>query len=160
MQLECMSSEESEGAVETLRDKVITVRGMPWRSTRLLKLYGILDEASRQGKPRRGAGRQCRNEGSPKDAFAMPPSGIGNWMISRRWLRDIQLAHPELMANLQGLIKDDPDFDWAQYDTLGYESDDEGDSLVSRRVTILPNTNNISYSLLDALQPVQYNASE
>ncbi|KAI0320686.1 hypothetical protein OF83DRAFT_1103745 [Amylostereum chailletii] len=168
MQMECMSSEESEGEAENPKDKVFVVRGMPWRSTRLLKFYGILDEEQRldmSSKPKRGSGRQNRNEGTPKDGFSMPPRGVGSWMISRRWLRDIQLAHSEVLGTLQGLIDDKPGFDWIHCDVLGYESDDESNDMTrgvlrNHGSSMLSNTNNVGYSsLLDALQPVPYKIS-
>jgi hypothetical protein len=165
MELDCISSEESEDDSKqgTTKDKTLIVRGIPWRSNRLLKFYSVLDEDDRLDKsmkPKRGVGRRDRNEGPPKDGLTFPPSGIASWMISRRWLREVQMAHPEVLRAVQELVFDPPGFDWTKFDALGYETDDE-------RVAIDPNTvrhgaqfgphssafpsSSTSYALVDAL---------
>ena len=167
MELDCMSSEESDDDSKqgATKEKTIVVRGITWRSNRLLKFYSILDEDDRLDKsmkPKRGSGRRDRNEGPPKDNLTLPPKGIASWMISRRWLRDVQMAHPEVLQAVQELVRDPPGFDWTKFDALGYETDDE-------RVGIDPNSaghgvqftshspafSNIttSYALVDALAP-------
>jgi len=167
MELECMSSEESdeESMQNATKDKVFIVRGIHWRSNRLLKFYSVLDEDDRLDKdmkPKRGLGRRDRNEGPLKDSLTFPPKGIASWMISRRWLRDVQIAHPEVLHAVQELVYDPPGFDWTKFDVFGYETDDE-------RVSIGPNTvqhgvqytshpsafssSTTSYALVDALAP-------
>ncbi|TFY83941.1 hypothetical protein EWM64_g58 [Hericium alpestre] len=147
MQIDCMSSEESEDEqVEAdsskPKAKKLMVRGIPWRSTRMLRYYGMLDEDDKVEKglkPKR-APRQDRNEGPPKAGFHMPPKGVASWMVSRRWLRDLQLSHPELVGLLNDIVVDPPGFDWNQFDALGYESEDELDpdlSAVSGQISDL-----------------------
>jgi hypothetical protein len=165
MDLDCMSSEESDDDSKqgATKDKTLIVRGIPWRSNRLLKFYSVLDEDDRLDKsmkPKRGVGRRDRNEGPPKDSLTFPPNGIASWMISRRWLREVQMTHPEVLRAVQELVYDPPGFDWTKFDALGYETDDE-------RVAIDPNTvrhgaqfaphssafpsSSTSYALVDAL---------
>ncbi|KAI9448140.1 hypothetical protein H4582DRAFT_1898809 [Lactarius indigo] len=167
MELECMSSEESneDSKLGVMKDKVLKIRGIPWRSNRLLKFYSVLDEDDRLDKslrPKRGLGRRDRDEGPPKDGLTIPPKGVASWMISRRWLRDVQLVHPEVLRAVQELVHDPPGFDWTKFDALGYETDDE-------RMTIDSNTHRhgaqfaphpsafpgstTSYALVDALAP-------
>jgi hypothetical protein len=138
MELDCMSSEESDDDSKqgATKEKTIVVRGITWRSNRLLKFYSVLDEDDRLDKsvkPKRGFGRRDRNEGPPRDSLTFPPKGIASWMISRRWLRDVQMAHPELLRAVQELVYDPPGFDWTKFEALGYETDDE-------RVAIGPDT--------------------
>ena len=163
MELDCMSSEESDNDSKQSapKEKALVLRGIPWRSNRLLKFYSILDEDDRldkSTKPKRGVGRRDRSEGPPKDRLTFPPKGIASWMISRRWLRDVQMAHPEVLRAVQELVYDPPGFDWTKFDALGYETDDE-------RVSVDPNTvqhgaqfashsfpnSTTSYALVDAL---------
>jgi hypothetical protein len=160
-----MSSEESDEDSKqgAMKEKALVVRGIPWRSNRLLKFYSVLDEDDRLDKtlkPKRGLGRRDRNEGPPKYSLTFPPKGIASWMISRRWLRDVQMAHPEVLRAVQELVYDPPGFDWTKFDALGYETEDE-------RVAIDPNTvrhgaqfgshssafpnSTTSYALVDAL---------
>ncbi|KAI0004910.1 hypothetical protein BJV74DRAFT_805659 [Russula compacta] len=167
MDLDCMSSEESDddSKLGATKEKALVVRGIPWRSNRLLKFYSVLDEDDRLDKsmrPKRGLGRRDRNEGPHKDNLTFPPKGIASWMISRRWLRDVQIAHPEVLRAVQELVYDPPGFDWTKFDALGYETDDE-------RVAIDPSTvqhgaqfashpspftsSTTSYALVDALAP-------
>ena len=165
MELDCMSSEESDDDSKQgiAKEKVLIVRGLPWRSNRLLKFYSVLDEDDRLDKsmkPKRGQGRRDRNEGPPKDRLTFPPKGVAGWMISRRWLRDMHIAHPEVIQAVQELVYDPPGFDWTKFDALGYETD-EGEC-----VAIDPNTAqhraqfvahppafSTSYALVDALAP-------
>jgi hypothetical protein len=165
MELDCMSSEESgdDSKQGATKEKTLILRGIPWRSNRLLKFYSVLDEDDRLDKsmkPKRGVGRRDRNEGPPKDRLTFPPKGISSWMISRRWLRDVQIAHPEVLPAVQELVYDPPGFDWTKFGALGYETDDE-------RVAMDPNTvqhgaqfashpsvfpsSSTSYALVDAL---------
>ena len=166
MELDCMSSEESDEDTKqgVIKEKALVVRGIPWRSHRLLKFYSILDEDDRLDKsmkPKRGLGRRDRNEGPPKDSLTIPPKGIASWMISRRWLREVQIAHPEVLRAVQELVYDPPGFNWTKFDALGYETDDE-------RITIDPTvqhgtqfashstafpSSTTSYALVDALAP-------
>jgi hypothetical protein len=168
MDLDCMSSEESDDDSRqgAMKEKTLIIRGIPWRSNRLLKLYSVLDEDDRLDKsmkPKRGLGRRGRTEGPPKDSLIFPPKGIASWMISRRWLRDVQMAYPEVLRAMQELVNDPPGFDWTKFDALGYETDVRHDE----RVAINPNTvrhgaqfashssafpsSSTSYALVDAL---------
>ncbi|KAI9512250.1 hypothetical protein F5148DRAFT_1165091 [Russula earlei] len=164
MVLDCMSSEESDDGSKqsTTKEKVLVVRGIPWRSNRLLKLYSILDEDDRLDKdlkPKRGVGRRERNEGPPKDNLTFPPKGVASWMVSRRWFRDVQITHPEVLRAAQELIYDPPGFDWTKFDALGYETDDEHVSIGPNAVqhgaqfTTLSSAFTTSYALVDALAP-------
>jgi len=165
MELDCMSSEESDDDSKqgAAREKTIVVRGITWRSNRLLKFYSVLDEDDRLDKsmkPKRGFGRRDRNEGPPKDSLTFPPKGIASWMISRRWLREVQMAHPEVVRAVQELLYDPPGFDWRKFDALGYETDDERVAIDPNRVghgtqfashpPAFPNIST-SYALVDAL---------
>ncbi|KAI0307266.1 hypothetical protein B0F90DRAFT_1686735 [Multifurca ochricompacta] len=166
MELDCMSSEESDenSKQAVAKDKAIIVRGIPWRSNRLLKFYTVLDEDDRLNKsmkPKRGLGRRDRNEGPPKDGLAIPPKGVASWMISRRWLRNVQIAHPEVLQAMQELVYDPPGFDWTKFDAMGYETDDEHltvDSALEHGAQFashspaFPNSTT-SYALVDALAP-------
>lgn len=207
-----MSSEESEddsssqrtpgpSTASSSKEKTLIIRGKPWRSTRLLRFFNLLDSedslsalsnrssnpdsasASSQAKnpPRRP--RQPRTEGPPKFGLRMPPKGVSEWMISRRWLKDLQLSHPEKVEQLKELVREESSnnggndwqgpFDWVGFDMLGYESDDELDPvelvLRSQRLVALPDhlgagagasgygcqASTMSYSLQHALAPVQ-----
>jgi len=149
-QLECMSSEESEdGSVSgdqlqprasgrAPKSAIIRVRGLGWRSSRLVKLFHILDEAGQNDPalsstlPRGDKGKQ-KMTGDTKDtnkagAFVLPPKGISYWMISKGWLRRANLVHRDLGNLLRGLIVDHPGFDWQLGTaTLGHESEAEGE---------------------------------
>jgi len=170
MELECMSSEESDedsklGVTKDKVPKVLKVRGIPWRSNRLLKFYSVLDEDDRLDKsmkPKRGLGRRDRNEGPPKDGLTIPPKRVASWMISRRWLRDVQTVHPEVLRAVQELVYDPPGFDWTKFDALGYETDDERMTIDSNapkhgaqfalHSSAFPGSTT-SYALVDALAP-------
>ena len=165
MELECMSSEESDedSKPAVIKDKVLKVRGIPWRGNRLLKFYAVLDEDDRidkSMKPKRG--RCDRNDGPPKDGLTIPPKGVASWMISRRWLRDVQLVHPEVLQAVQELVYDPPGFDWTKFDALGYETDDErmtiDSNTLQRGARFAPHSSpypgsTTSYALVDALAP-------
>jgi len=140
MQVECMSSEEScdespsATATVGVKERAFIVRGIPWRSTRLLRFFGLLDEDDKLEKglrPKRGSGRKNRNDGPPKDGFHIPPKGVAAWMVSRRWLHDMQLSYPDFLDLTKDIIVDPPGFDWSKFDALGYESDDELDAVNS-----------------------------
>ena len=165
MELDCMSSEESDDDSKqgATKEKTIVVRGITWRSNRLLKFYSVLDEDNRLDKslkPKRGFGRRDRNEGPPKDSLTFPPKGIASWMISRRWLREVRMAHPEVVRAVQEVVYDPPGFDWGKFDALGYETDDEQVAIDPNRVghgtqfashpQAFPNVST-SYALVDAL---------
>jgi hypothetical protein len=171
MELDCMSSEESddESKQSAAKERAFIVRGLPWRSNRLLKFYSVLDEDERLDKsmkPKRGLGRRDRNEGPPRDILTFPPKGIASWMISRRWLRELQMAHPEVLPEVlqavQELVHDPPGFDWTKFDALGYETDDECVGIEPNTVqhgaqfvahpSAYPNSTT-SYALVDALAP-------
>jgi hypothetical protein len=164
MELDCMSSEESDDDSKpgAAKERTFFVRGLPWRSNRLLKFYSVLDEDERLDKsmkPKRGLGRRDRNEGPPRDILTFPPKGIASWMVSRHWLRELQMTHPEVLQVVQELVYDPPGFDWTKFDALGYETDDSigpdtlqhGAQFVTHTPTYPSSTT--SYALVDALAP-------
>lgn len=135
-QPDCMSSEEScdeyEGSLPSGMQtsvQVLRMRGLPWRSTRLLRLYAHLDEdekVDRSLKIKRNQGRtKERCLGPPKDGFHLPPKGVATWMVSQRWARETRDAHPDVGELLKGLVVDPPGFDWDRFDLLGMDSDEE-----------------------------------
>ncbi|KDQ64637.1 hypothetical protein JAAARDRAFT_145597 [Jaapia argillacea MUCL 33604] len=169
LQMECMSSEESfdddsegGGGAGQERAQILRVRGLPWRSTRIQKFFGVLDDddkLEKSMKPRRGNGRKERCLGPPKNEFCMPPKGVASWMISRRWIRAMEMSHPDLLELLKDVIVDPPGFDWNQFHGLGEESGDEVamEGLAyhhSQQQDYTPNHCNSSYSLQYALAPV------
>ena len=150
-QLECMSSEESEDGFvsgdqlqsrssgRAPKSAIIRVRGPGWRSSRLVKLFHLLDEIGQNDPilsstlPRGDKGKQ-KMAGETKEknkagAFVLPPKGISFWMISRRWVRRANLAHRDLGNLLRGLIVEHPGFDWRVGTAmLGHESETEEES--------------------------------
>ena len=131
LQLECMSSEESEedepGSPPGMNSALHT-RGYAWRSARLIRFYCHLDDEDRSDKstkPKRGVGKRERRTGLPKEGFHPPPKGVATWMISRRWLDTARRERPDLSEMLSELVCDPPGFDWVQFHTLGLESDAE-----------------------------------
>lgn len=131
LQVECMSSEESETEEDPVgsRTTSLRVRGFPWRSTRLLRFFDILDDydkADSSQKPRRGVGRRERFHGLPKEGLILPPKGVATWMISKRWISVMQASHLEALSSLKDVVLDPVGFDWSQFHALGEESEDEG----------------------------------
>lgn len=125
LQVECMSSEESDCEDDM---PILRTRPYAWRSLRLVRFYGTLDEeekADKIDKPKRGVGRKERRTGPPKDGFQLPPSGVASWMISKRWLACTQAVHPDLPDVLSRLLDDPAGFDWNEFHDLGDESDEE-----------------------------------
>ncbi|TFK55897.1 hypothetical protein OE88DRAFT_1804683 [Heliocybe sulcata] len=166
-QHECMSSEDSMDeeirfGAPRVQDKgqVLRVRGLLWRSSRLQRFFATLDEEDQTDKtfrPKRGAGRKERCIGPPRDG--MPPKGVARWMISRRWLRTMELSQPQFSQILKDIVVDNLDFDWEQFHGLGDESDDEyGPSdygLTQTQSSYAPTPyQGTSYSLQYALAPV------
>ena len=132
LQLECMSSEESEveedPANET-RTVVLCIRGCPWRSLRLQHFFDALDREERETsaqKPRRGVGRKERYRGPAKEGILLPPKGVASWMVSKRWMAMVQQSHSEVQEMLKDLIVDTDAFDWSRVPLMLVESDDEG----------------------------------
>lgn len=129
----CMSSEESDFEAETQTPEsipVIRTRGFSWRSSRLLRLYDILDGEERtdsSSKLKRGVGKKERRKGPPKDEFVLPPEGIATWMVSKRWYKASLMTHPDLPTLLNKLIVDAPGFDWFNFHELGEDSEDDKD---------------------------------
>jgi len=161
-QPECMSSEESCDEDLELSHlpavgtsvQVLRMRGLPWRSSRLLRFYTHLDEeekVDRSLKAKRIQGRtKERCLGPPKDGFHLPPKGISTWMVSQRWVRETRDAHPDLGELLKELVMDPPGFDWQQFDLLGMDSEEEHESHGHEEIP----RSEISYSLAHALAPV------
>lgn len=150
-QLECISSEESEddsapgdqpqqrSSGRAPKSAIIRVRGLGWRSSRLVKLFYILDEAGQNDPalsstlPRGDKGKQ-KMTGEAKDtdktgAIILPPKGISLWMISRKWVKRVNPAHGDLGVLLRGLIVEHPGSDrWVETTALGHGSDTEEES--------------------------------
>ncbi|KAL4267898.1 hypothetical protein AB1N83_001499 [Pleurotus pulmonarius] len=127
-QLECMSSEESEFEEGQSQPTRFRTRGYAWRSTRLQRLYEILDEEDREtsaSKPKRGLGRKDRIAGPPKSELILPPAGSASWMISKHWITFSLPKHRDLLDVIKKLIVDPPGFDWDRFQDLGEESDQE-----------------------------------
>jgi hypothetical protein len=129
MQVECMSSEESD-ADDDPNDptRQFQTRGLPWRSSRLVRFYQSLDNEDARDKsnqPKRGSGKVLRSAGPPKAEFQLPPEGISSWMISKRWLAESVHGHPELPDLLEELVDNSPSFDWSRFHLLGEASDTE-----------------------------------
>ncbi|KAF4574958.1 hypothetical protein EYR36_006312 [Pleurotus pulmonarius] len=124
-QLECMSSEESEFEEGQSQPTRFRTRGYAWRSTRLQRLYEILDEEDREtsaSKPKRGLGRKDRIAGPPKSELILPPAGSASWMISKHWITFSLPKHRDLLDVIKKLIVDPPGFDWDRFQDLGEES--------------------------------------
>lgn len=127
-----MSSEESEveeDAVAGSRTSLLRIRRLSWRSTRLQRFFDILDEedkADSSQKPRRGVGRKERSHGPPKEGVFLPPEGVATWMISKRWISEMQVSNLEVLSGLKDIALDPAGFDWSQFHALGEESEDEG----------------------------------
>ncbi|KAG6880363.1 hypothetical protein C0992_007774 [Termitomyces sp. T32_za158] len=125
LQLECMSSDDSEDDNGSRPPGMLYTRGHQWRSARLKRFYDILDEEEKQDKhsmPKRGLGKKERCIGAPKD-FALPPGRVASWMISKRWIKDSQARYSDLSTVLRKRIEDPPGFDCKGFDVLGEESD-------------------------------------
>ncbi|CAL1700915.1 unnamed protein product [Somion occarium] len=161
LQPECMSSEESceeysepsgSGGGRT-KVQVLRVRGLPWRSSRLLRFYTILDESQKlEGtgtgtKPKRVPSRKERCLGPPKDEFQLPPKNIASWMLSRRWLKELRIEQPATADAMKHYIVDPPGFDWDKFDMLGVETEEE-----SEPEQYIPRSDT-SYALAHALAP-------
>ena len=159
LQVECMSSEESDGEEPDAAGEMMQVfrtRGLPWRSSRLRKFYASLDDHGElNGKPRRGVGRRTRREGPPKDGLSVPPKGVSSWMISKRWQEEVEAAgRLDIMGALREHVVDatEAELNMVQ-ELLGAEgSDDEQDQTGS---AALPYAQflDTSYTLGDALRP-------
>ncbi|KLO15883.1 hypothetical protein SCHPADRAFT_848902 [Schizopora paradoxa] len=135
-QMECMSSEESSSDVEDEevysdddRPKgILNIRCLAWRSSRLQKLYELIDEREefeRSQKPRRGVGRKDRRFGQPKDGNPLPPTGVRKWMVSKKWFRESQSRSTHVANILKDSVLDDGEAAWMSLAPLGPESDYE-----------------------------------
>jgi hypothetical protein len=156
LQLDCMSSEESEGEPSD-GTQVLRVRGLPWRSSRLLKLYNALDEEylSRMTL-KRGVAMKDKYFGSMKEGYlVLPPKGVSAWMVSKRWLRSMAAVHKDLEQWLKPLLVESIGFDWHNFTELGDETEDDttedNQSLFSPRQDV-QRTHITSNSLQYALQ--------
>jgi len=127
-----MSSEESDFEVEpqTLESiPIFRTRGSSWRSSRLLRLFDILDDERNDSSPKikRGVGKKERRRGPLKEEFVLPPEGIATWMVSKRWYKASLTTHSDLPTLVNKLIVDTPGFDWYNFHDLGEDSSDEQD---------------------------------
>lgn len=135
-----MSSEESDFEVDPVSSQpsaILRSRGHAWRSTRLLRLFSVLDEEEKvdlSTKPKRGVGRKERRIGPPREMFCLPPQGIAPWMISRRWYKASLKTYSDLRETLNKLIIiDSLKFDWTHFHDLGEESADSDDEAVQQQ---------------------------
>jgi len=132
LQQDCMSSEEScddNDGLQT-KQKVLRIRGLPWRSLRLQRFYALLDEedqADKSSKPKRGNGRKERHVGPDKDPHILPPVGVSRWMISKRWIRHLQCTRVDLAQAVMTVVSVSDGVDWNECAILGAESDDDAD---------------------------------
>ncbi|KAF8897679.1 hypothetical protein BD779DRAFT_1432207 [Infundibulicybe gibba] len=156
LQLECMSSEESDFELDTSSathsSGVLRTRGYSWRSTRLMRFYCILDDEERaenSSKPKRGIGRKERCMGPPKEGFHLPPSGVASWMVSKSWIHTAQSTYPDLPDMLEKLVVDPPGFDWEHFTSLGEESDSpDGQPQTVMVSTSQPYTSLLNFALV------------
>ncbi|KAF5359017.1 hypothetical protein D9758_004736 [Tetrapyrgos nigripes] len=125
LQLECMSSEESDE--DETSTKYVRTHGQAWRSSRMVAFFAILDEEDRSvaSQIKRGVGRLERVVGSSREGLQLPPKGVASWMLSKRWLNDPQNKPPDFHNVVEGLVEDPAGFDWNNYHDLGNETEDE-----------------------------------
>lgn len=130
LQIECMSSEESEVEEDDgsgTRTTFFRIRGFPWRSLRLQRFFDALDEEDRVDntqRPRRGVGRKERFPGRVKEGILIPPKGVASWMISKRWMEMMEGSHGgEVVGLLKEVVVEPVGFDWGRFDMLGEESE-------------------------------------
>ncbi|KAJ3564830.1 hypothetical protein NP233_g8035 [Leucocoprinus birnbaumii] len=128
LQVECMSSEDSDYDTDASGNQVsiLRTRGHAWRSQRLIRFYGILDESA-PNKIKRGAGKRERTCGPVKEGFGLPPKRVATWMISKRWMKTAQREHSDLPNVLGKLIEEPAGFEWSRLDILGEGSDVESE---------------------------------
>ncbi len=126
LQLECMSSEESDYETDTSGNptSILRTRGYAWRSQRLVRFYNILDNEA-PSKLKRGVGKKERQIGPLKEGSHFPPKGIASWMISKRWMKAAQQDHHDLPNMLRKLIEEPAGFEWRRLDILGDGSEDD-----------------------------------
>ncbi|KAJ4478283.1 hypothetical protein J3R30DRAFT_3890102, partial [Lentinula aciculospora] len=124
LQLECMSSEESDDDADTSQPKLVYTRGYLWRSNRLLRFFHALDQED-MAVPKRGSTKMNRAIGTPKESIGLPPKGVSSWMISRRWIRATQVKQPDLPEALESLVSGSPDLPADTVYQLGEESEDD-----------------------------------
>lgn len=162
MQIECLSSEESDGDDNApgfpRGSGILIVRGLSWRSTRLQKFYSILDDEDKHNKstkPKRG-GKKTRCLGPPKQGWYLPPKGVATWMISKKWMKVAEMGHPDLAEALAKIVEDSPGFDWSRFHALGEESEDEPleTRTTHNHFVSHPENNTTTSSLTNALAPV------
>ncbi|KAG6833902.1 hypothetical protein H0H87_007913 [Tephrocybe sp. NHM501043] len=125
LQLDCMSSDDSDDEVGSRSSGMLYTRGQQWRSSRLKRFYGILDDEGELDKslmPKRGSGKKERCVGALKE-FTLPPERVASWMISKRWIKASQAKYPDLQQRLARQIEDPAGFEWEDFDMLGEESD-------------------------------------
>ena len=162
LQLDCMSSEESEGEEPAPSDQghrvesvqVFRTRGLAWRSARLVRMYALLDtqdKLDKSFKPKRGVGRRVRCEGPLKEGFLLPPKGVAEWMVSQRWIREMEVDRPDLRDILHDLIieRGQPEGEDTRL-LLGPEMSDEEETQVAP--VNYAHVSDTSYSLYNALQ--------
>ncbi|KDQ29315.1 hypothetical protein PLEOSDRAFT_1064096 [Pleurotus ostreatus PC15] len=154
-QLECMSSEESEFEDGQPQPTRFRTRGFAWRSTRLQRLYEILDEEDRETsatKPKRGLGRKDRIVGPVKSELILPPAGSSSWMISKHWISVTLQKHRDLLDVIKKLVVDPPGLDWDRFHELGEDSDAEYQASPQNMDNPVAHTSNQYYTGSSSLQ--------
>jgi len=155
-QMDCMSSEESSegeedeeaGSDDDHPKGYLKIRCLAWRSSRLQKLYELVDEREefeRSQKPRRGIGRKDRRLGEPKDGNPLPPIGIFKWMVSKKWYRESQSHSTHVASLLQECVLEDGETAWMSLAPLGPESDYEDNPQPPMMMTSATEFNNPYY---------------
>ncbi|KAJ3710381.1 hypothetical protein C8R42DRAFT_729291 [Lentinula raphanica] len=124
LQLDCMSSEESDDEADSSQPKLLYTRGYLWRSSRLLRFFHALDQED-MAVPKRGWTKMDRAIGTPKESIGLPPNGVSSWMISRRWIRATEAKRPDLSEALARLVSGFPDLPPETVYRLGEESEDD-----------------------------------
>ncbi|KIK67979.1 hypothetical protein GYMLUDRAFT_36783 [Collybiopsis luxurians FD-317 M1] len=128
LQIDCMSSEESDEEADASQPKFLYTRGYLWRSNRLLRFFHTLDQED-STVPRRGSTKMDRAIGTPKEGISLPPKGVSGWMISRRWIRATQIKQPDLAEALKRLVADSTELPLEALYQLGGESEEDEDEL-------------------------------
>ncbi len=154
----CDEYSEAVPPVAVLKQvQVLRVRGLPWRSTRLLRFFATLDEedkVDKSTKPKRGLGRKERCLGPPKEGFFMPPKGVASWMVSRRWVRDMVTSgiRPQLENELRKVVGNHAEIlDWRIFHVLGADSEEEIErevpAMEQQQYIFRPDTSSLAYAL-------------
>ncbi|KAF9076805.1 hypothetical protein BDP27DRAFT_1413953 [Rhodocollybia butyracea] len=151
LQMDCMSSEETDDEADASQPKFVYTRGYLWRSNRLLRFLHTLDQEDLALPGKRTATKMDRAIGTPKESIGLPPKGVASWMVSRRWIRTTKAEQRDLTETLKDLINDTSTLPSETLYQLGEESDDEEEQVDSHNLEQLPVSQHYSSSLQNAL---------